>query len=74
MKRLLRTLRNYYFYCGIEKDEYNTLKKDAYISNFNVWKILHFLMATVFCALFLVSLRYQPMHANTVFYLISRNL
>ena len=27
--KLLRLLRNYFFYCGIEKDEYNALKKDA---------------------------------------------
>lgn len=30
--KLLKTLRNYYLYCGIEKDEYNAVKKDAYIS------------------------------------------
>ena len=34
-----KTIRNYYFYCGIEKDEYNAVKKDAYISNFEVWKM-----------------------------------
>ena len=30
--KLLKTIRRYYFYCGIEKDEYNELKKDAYVS------------------------------------------
>ena len=46
--KVLRTIRNYYCYCGIEKDEYNAVKKDAYISNYKVWKILHFMMAAVF--------------------------
>lgn len=65
----LHTIRNYYFYCGIEKDEYNAVKKDAYISNFEVWKILHFLMAAVFCVLYLVSLRSSMMETNRWFYL-----
>lgn len=66
----MKTIRNYYFYCGIEKDEYNAVKKDAYISNFEVWKILHYLMAVVFCLLFLASLRYSMMETNRWFYLI----
>ena len=59
--KVIKAIRNYYFYCGIEKDEYNAVKKDAYISNFEVWKILHFLMAAVFCLLYLriVMLRLQ---------------
>lgn len=53
---ILKTIRNYYFYCGIEKDEYNAVKKDAYISNFEVWKILHFfygcrILPSIFCLL-----------------------
>ena len=53
--KVIKAIRNYYFYCGIEKDEYNAVKKDAYISNFEVWKILHFLMAAVFCLLSIFS-------------------
>ena len=68
--KILRSLRNYFFYCGIEKDEYNAVKKDAYISNFEVWKILHFLMAAVFCILYVASLRYSMMETNRWFYLI----
>ena len=68
---VLKTIRNYYFYCGIEKDEYNAVKKDAYISNFEVWKILHFLMAAVFCLLYLASLRYSMMETNRRFYLLA---
>lgn len=67
---ILRTIRNYYFYCGIEKEEYNAIKKDAYISNFEVWKILHFLMAAVFFLLFVASLHYSVMETNKLFYLI----
>lgn len=70
IKHLLRTIRNHYFYCGIEKDEYNALKKDAYVSNFRVWKVLHFLMAVVFCALWLASMGHSLMEANRIFYLI----
>ena len=67
--KLLKTIKKYYFYCGIEKDEYNAVKKDAYISNYKVWKILHFLMATIFGALFIVSLFNNIMVANRWFYL-----
>ena len=69
MKAVLRTIRNYVFYCGIEKDEYNALKKDAYISNFNVWRILHILMTAVFTFLYISSLFHGIMQANRVFYL-----
>ena len=69
--KLLRTIRNYYFYCGIEKDEYNALKKDAYISNFKVWRILHFLMAAVFGLLYFASLFNDMMAKNRMFYLIA---
>lgn len=52
-KNVFKTIRNSYFYCGIEKDAYNEIKKDAYIFNFEVWKILHFLMAAVFGLMYL---------------------
>lgn len=67
---VFKTIRNYYFYCGIEKDEYNAVKTDAYISNFEVWKILHFLMAAVFCLLYIASRQFSMMEANRWFYLI----
>ena len=65
----LRKIRNYFLYCGIEKDEYNALKKDAYISNYKVWRILHFLMASVFGGLLLASFFVAPMAANRKIYL-----
>ena len=67
--KTLHTIRNYFFYCGIEKDEYNALKKDAYISNFEVWRVLHFLMAAVFGIMFAGSLRYGLLKANSWLYL-----
>ena len=69
--KALRTIRNYYFYCGIEKDEYNAVKKDAYVSNYEVWKILHFLMALVFGFLYLSSFANRLMALNRWFYLIA---
>ena len=69
--KILRKIRNYYFYCGIEKDEYNAVKKDAYISNFKVWKILHFMMAAVFALLFLASFFNDLMAMNRWLYLIA---
>ena len=69
--KLLHLLKNYFFYCGIEKDEYNALKKDAYVSNFLVWRVLHFLMAAVFGVLFIGSLRYALLRPNSLVYLIS---
>lgn len=69
--RILRKIRDYYFYCGIGKDEYNAVKKDAYISNFKVWKILHYLMAAVFALLFLGSYFNGLMAINRWLYLIA---
>ena len=67
--KLLKTIRRYYFYCGIEKDEYNELKKDAYVSNFEVWRILHFIMVVVFFGLFIASLANKMMSVNRYYYL-----
>ena len=67
--KVLRLIRNYCFYCGIEKEEYKAVKKDAYISNYNVWKLLHFLMAAIFGLLFVLSFFNGLMEANKWFYL-----
>ena len=71
MMKYLRIIRNYFFYCGIEKDEYNAIKKDAYISNFEVWRILHFLMAAFFGALYICSLRFSILKSNSLLYLLA---
>lgn len=67
--KVLRTMWKYFFSCGIDGDEYNALKKDAYISNCVVWKMLHFLMAGAFGALFIGSLFNDMMRSNMVYYL-----
>ena len=56
MKKAFTRLCNLLFYCGFSREEYNSVKKEAYISNFNAWKYLHVFMAIVFAALLGVSL------------------
>ncbi len=65
----LRKIRNYVFYCGIEKEEYKALKKDAYVSNFEVWRFLHCLMTAMFTFLTICSLTVDIMKPNRVYYL-----
>ena len=69
--RGLKILCNYFFYCGIEKDEYNEVKKDAYVSNFVLWRILHLFMVAIFGSLFIASLFPSMLSTNRLFYLIS---
>ena len=67
--KALRTIRNYFCYCGIEKDEYNALKKDAYVSNYGVWRMLHVVMAVVFGLLLISTFFSDLMRMNQVFYI-----
>ena len=69
--KLLKTIRNYFCYCGIEKEEYNALKKDAYVSNYNVWRVLHIVMTAMFGLLLIGSLFSTMMAMNRVFYLVT---
>lgn len=62
-------LRNYLCYCGIEKDEYNAIKKNAYISNFEIWRILHIVMDVMFGSLFIYALISPIARANMFIYL-----
>ena len=66
--RALRIVRNYICYCGIEKDEYNAVKKDAYISNYKVWRILQIFMAACFAVFLLSSFFSDLLKANRLFY------
>ena len=66
--KFFRKLRNYFCYCGIEKEEYKQLKKDAYISNFEVWRVLNFLMVVAFAILFGLSFLDKVIIANRIFY------
>ena len=69
--KVLRTIRNYLFYCGLEKEEYNEIKKATYISNFGVWRTLHFFMAAVFAALTISALINQLLKINVFIYLFA---
>ena len=69
--KVLKSLRNYFLYCGIEKEEYDAIKKDVYVSNFSIWRILHFFMASVFLALFISSLMSKMLRVNSFFYLMA---
>ena len=51
MKKLLRRLRDLFCYCGVSKETYRDLKKEAYVSNFKVWKHLHCALLVGFCLL-----------------------
>ena len=66
----LKKIRNYFFYCGIEREEYRAIKRDAYISNFVIWRSLHFLMAATFFVLYFVSLNTNVVRHNALLYLI----
>lgn len=67
--KVLRIIRNYFCYCGIEKQEYNKIKKDAYVSNFVVWRMLHVLMSVVFTALFISSVASEILRPNMFIYM-----
>ncbi len=69
MKKALKTIKNYICYCGIEKEEFKTVKKDAYVSNFQIWKILHIVMDVAFGSLFIFSLFNDLAKDNRFFYL-----
>lgn len=66
--KVFRILRNYFIYCGLEKDDYNALKKDAYVSNFVIWRVLHIFLAVIFGGLFVSSLFDSMLEINRIFY------
>ena len=67
----LKVLRNYFFYSGIDKEEYEAVKKDAYVSNYLVWRILHVVMAAAFAFLYISSLFNDLLESNKLFYLVA---
>ena len=67
--KVLRIIRNYLCYCGIDKEEFDAVKKDVYASNFAVWRILHCLMSAAFGFLFVYSLFAELFKSNMPFYL-----
>ena len=66
--KFLRKIRNYFCYCGLERDEYHEVKKSAYVSNFETWRILHLMMAVIFLALSIASFTNDFMGMNKWFY------
>ena len=66
--KFLRKIRNYSCYCGIEKEEYNSIKKNAYISNFEVWRVIQILMALAFGTAFGISFFDTIMVVNRIIY------
>ena len=69
--KFFHMIRNYLFYCGIEKEEYRSVKRSAYISNFKVWRILNGLMVTVLSVLFVNSLISEMLATNRVYYIVA---
>ncbi len=69
--RVFRSIKNYILHCGLEKDEYNAIKNDVYVSNFVIWRSLHAFMTVIFGALFISSLFDIPIKINRAFYLIA---
>ena len=69
MKKFLGILRNYFCYCGIKKEEYVPLRKNIYLSNFKLWRIIFILMSAAFTFLFVNSLINQLLRSNLFFYL-----
>lgn len=51
MMDAIRKIRDVFFYCGLSKEEYKAIKREAYVSNFKVWKYLHCFMAFAFLLL-----------------------
>lgn len=68
--KLLKAIHNYLFYCGIGKEKYDEVKKNIYISNFKVWRVLNCLMTCVFAFLFIESMLDEFLMANRLFYMI----
>ena len=69
--KFFRILKNYCFYCGLEKEDYNELRKEAYVANFVTWRVLHIFMAVIFGGLFVVSLLDPILKVNRIFYFIT---
>lgn len=69
--RILSTVRDYVFYCGIGKEEYRAVKKDAYVSNYSVWRILHCVMVVIFAFLYISSLFNSLLESNRFFYMLA---
>ena len=68
--KILRKIRNYLCYCGIEKEEYEAVKREAFAANFEIWRLLHCVMTFAFGFLFIYSLFDHLFEINRWFYLM----
>ena len=46
----------YFLYCGLDKEGYKRVKRDAYIANFEIWKKVNILITLLFGVLFVLSM------------------
>lgn len=69
--KIFRIIRNYLCYCGIEKERFEEVKKNAFASNYEIWRILHILMDIVFLALLIGSFGNAIFRANRIFYAVA---
>ncbi len=69
MSKAIGKIRNYVCYCGIEKEEFKAVKKDAYASNFQIWRILHIVMDLAFALLLIFASFSDLARDNLYFYL-----
>ena len=67
----IKTIHNFLFYCGTDKNEFKAVKKDIYISNFSVWRILHLFITFIFGILFVLSLVTDLFKINRAAYLFA---
>ena len=54
-RKLQEQLKNQLLYCGLSKDDYHKVQRDAYAENFSVWKRLNLLIICVFTVVFLLG-------------------
>ncbi len=58
-KGLLDKLKNLFCYCGLTRDEYHAVRKEAYAANFYVWKYLDLMLAVSFLAIFFTMIGHR---------------
>lgn len=64
-----RVVRNYLFYCGIDKEDYYAVRKATHVSNFKTWRILNCLMTAAFALLFIDTFLSNALAENRWYYL-----
>ena len=65
MQAILLRLRDLFCYCGLSKEEYRGIKRQAYISNYQVWKYLHILLLAAYLFLAVALYCYDGLTIST---------